>query len=143
MRKVDQTDLEALREKIQSLTGILTVYEESPEVMSKPYLKLTFTGTTWVRDGLKICIHFRAFLTAKGKGMRFLENVINAQADFTANILTNPLTEEYSDTVMHRINSTAKEQFLIYDNKNKTPIEIIDDEYIYSRPYEIEYQLTI
>lgn len=137
---ITHAELEALRDKINTMTDVLTVYEENEIDMAKPHLKLTYTGFEWFRPYTIICIKFSLIHYSSGKGMRFLTDTVNSCIKFSTDMFNNPSFVQFSDDNQIFINDDNKDRyFVIEDNKGETPMQLIGGMNIFARAYKLKY----
>jgi len=141
---ITHAELEALRDKINTMTDVLTVYEENEIDMAKPHLKLTYTGFEWFRPYTIICIKFSLIHYSSGKGMRFLTDTVNSCIKFSTDMFVDPLNQKYSEQLpIYITDGDNKKYFKVFDNKGETPMQIINGMNIFARPYKLEYYTRI
>lgn len=142
--KITKDHLRNLVAKIEQITGVLTVYEESELSMSKPHLKLSYTGYYWKKQGSVICLKFNITHYSSGIGEIFLVDTINSCINFSAETITNPEQVESNDTIIHYVEeNNINNYFVIYDNKNEIPMQKIEGKEIFARPYKLEYIIKL
>jgi len=133
---LDLNNVRDLRIKLEALTGLQVRYDDREVSIDMPHIKLQYEGMEW-DTAKRAKFKFRATVYGSGTGEQFIANVATAECKFSKDLLTDPLTLQFSEKTMFI--TDLNNRIVIKDFKSNIDIIERDGKYIFAKPYQIEF----